>query len=55
MAWARGAIFYCSEHGKSALTKMGFPAPAAQTLPPLLTGILVQIINMVTLQTTNLT
>lgn len=48
MAWARGAIFYCSEHGKSALSKFGIPAPFAQTLPPLVTGILVQIINMVT-------
>ena len=46
MAWARGAIFYGSEHGKSVLTEMGLYKPLAQTLPPLVIGIMVQFINM---------
>jgi len=46
MAWARGAIFYGSEHGKFVLTDMGFYAPVAQMLPPLVIGTVVQIVNM---------
>ena len=46
MTWARGAIFYGSDEGKVVLTKMGFYGPVAQTLPPLIVGTLVQVINM---------
>ena len=46
MAWARGAIFYGSEHGKHILQEMGVYKPVAQTLPPLVIGIMVQFINM---------
>jgi hypothetical protein len=45
MGWARGAIFYGSEHGKNVLLQMGVYKPFAQTLPPLVIGIIVQFIN----------
>ena len=35
-----------SEHGKIALMQLGVYGPLAQTLPPLVIGILVQCINM---------
>eukprot|EP01035_Chromulina_nebulosa_P020287 gene20287-26335_t len=46
MSWARGAIFYGSESGKKFLKSVGIYGPLAQTLPPLVIGTCVQIINM---------
>jgi hypothetical protein len=46
MTWARGAIFYCSDKGRQYLTDAGVSAVFAQTVPPLVTSTLVQIVNM---------
>lgn len=46
MTWARGAIFYGSDVGKALLKERGIPGALAQTLPPLVIGTVVQVINM---------
>lgn len=46
MTWARGAIFYGSDLGKAALKKAGVYGPLAQTIPPLIVGTFVQVVNM---------
>lgn len=46
MTWARGAIFFGSDRGKFFLIEKGVYGPVAQTLPPLIIGTLVQVINM---------
>lgn len=46
MTWARGAIFYGSDQGKIAMRELGFYGPVAQTVPPFVLGIIVQIVNM---------
>lgn len=48
MTWARGAIFYCSDRGKSFMTNtLGSTNVVLNTaIPPMVTGTLVQIINM---------
>lgn len=46
MTWARAAIFYGSDVGKQFLIDAGTPMSLAQTLPPLLIGTAVQVINM---------
>lgn len=46
MTWARGAIFFGSDTGKVWLKELGFHGAVAQTLPPLVIGTLVQVINM---------
>jgi hypothetical protein len=46
MTWARAAIFYGSDIGKTFLKEHGVPLSVAQTLPPLIIGTLVQVVNM---------
>jgi hypothetical protein len=46
MTWARAAIFYGSDVGKEMMMNAGFNATVSQTMPPLIIGTLVQIINM---------
>ena len=46
MTWARGAIFYGSDTGKAILKENGVNAALAQTLPPLVIGTFVQVVNM---------
>jgi hypothetical protein len=46
MTWARAAIFYGSDVGKEMMMDAGFNATVSQTMPPLIIGTLVQIINM---------
>lgn len=46
MTWARGAIFYGSDHGKLILKESGFPSALSTSLPPLVIGIIVQFVNM---------
>jgi len=46
MTWARGAIFYGSDTSKAKLKEYGCNAALAQTLPPLVIGTFVQVVNM---------
>ena len=46
MTWARGAIFFGSDYGKKHLKQLGFNDVICQTMPPLIIGTVVQIINM---------
>ena len=46
MTWARGAIFYGSDYGKKHLRTFGCNEVICQTIPPLVIGTLVQIVNM---------
>lgn len=46
MTWARGAIFYGSDLGKSFLKDIGVNSILCQTLPPFCIGTIVQIVNM---------
>ena len=46
MTWARGAIFWGSDAGKYFLRDQGFSNAVATTVPPMLTGIVVQTVNM---------
>eukprot|EP01038_Epipyxis_sp_PR26KG_P003965 gene3965-5685_t len=46
MTWARAAIFYGSDVGRSHLKSIGFHESFATTIPPLIIGTVVQIINM---------
>ena len=46
MTWARAAIFYGSDVGKDYMIRFGYYGPLAQTIPPLVIGTLVQVINM---------
>ena len=45
MTWARAAIFYGSEVGKSFLLEKDVYGPLAQTLPPLVIGVVVQAVR----------
>lgn len=45
MTWARAAIFYGSDVGKAYLLEKGVHGALAQTLPPLVIGILVQAVR----------
>ena len=46
MTWARGAIFYGSDTGKALLKEKGVNPALAQTIPPLIIGTFVQVVNM---------
>jgi hypothetical protein len=46
MTWARGAIFYFSDAGKSIMKERSYNAFWCQTVPPLVIGTIVQFINM---------
>jgi len=46
MTWARAAVLCGSEIGKEHMIKLGYYGPIAQTIPPLVIGTLVQVINM---------
>ena len=46
MTWARGAIFYGSDTGKAMLKENGVNTALAQTIPPLIIGTFVQVVNM---------
>ena len=45
MTWARAAIFYGSEVGKCFLLENGVYGPVAQTIPPLVIGVVVQAVR----------
>eukprot|EP01036_Dinobryon_divergens_P028099 gene28099-36991_t len=45
MTWARAAIFYGSEVGKSFLLERNVYGPLAQTIPPLAIGVVVQAVR----------
>lgn len=46
MSWARGAIFLGSDTGKYYLLERNVPFSLAQTIPPLVIGTIVQVVNM---------
>ena len=46
MTWARAAVLCGSEIGKENMIQLGYYGPLAQTIPPLVIGTLVQVINM---------
>ena len=46
MTWARAAVLCGSELGKEHMIHLGYYGPIAQTIPPLVIGTLVQIVNM---------
>jgi hypothetical protein len=46
MTWARAGIFFGSDMGKDYLISKGYEGPIVHTLPPFLTGTLVQVLNM---------
>jgi hypothetical protein len=46
MTWARGAIFYGSDRGRRILKDLGYNEVISTTVPPMLIGACVQIINM---------
>ena len=46
MTWARGAIFYGSDKGRELLKRAGYNEVLATTVPPMVVGIFVQVVNM---------
>ena len=46
MTWARGAIFFGSDVGKTYMKEKGANAALAQAFPPFFIGVCVQFINM---------
>jgi len=45
MTWARGAIFWCSDVGKTMMLSRGFDAGSATVVPTLLVSTVVQVVN----------
>jgi len=46
MTWARAAIFWTSDTGKDLILRAGGDTATATVVPPLVTGTIVQVINM---------
>lgn len=46
MTWARGAIFFGSDTGREWLKARGHNEVISTTLPPMLIGTFVQVVNM---------
>ena len=46
MTWARAAIFYGSDLGKSFMKECGYSSSLAQTIPPFIISTIVQVVNM---------